>query len=82
MIARIAVIGQSGAISPELLDAAYRVGEAIARRGTLLLCGGRDGVIEAACRGAKAAGGTTVGILPGDNPALPTPTTTFRPPRA
>ena len=31
----------------------------------MLVCGGRGGVMEAACRGAKAAGGTTVGILPG-----------------
>ena len=29
------------------------------------MCGGLGGVMEAACRGAKAAGGTTVGILPG-----------------
>jgi uncharacterized protein (TIGR00725 family) len=31
----------------------------------VLVCGGLGGVMEAACRGAKAAGGTTVGILPG-----------------
>ncbi|MEA2428059.1 MAG: hypothetical protein QOF37_1687 [Thermoleophilaceae bacterium] len=31
----------------------------------MLVCGGLGGVMEAACRGAKAAGGTTVGILPG-----------------
>lgn len=30
-----------------------------------MVCGGRGGVMEAACRGAKAEGGTTVGILPG-----------------
>ena len=29
------------------------------------MCGGLGGVMEAACRGAKAEGGTTVGILPG-----------------
>ena len=39
--------------------------EEIARRGAVLVCGGRGGVMEAACRGAKAEGGTTVGILPG-----------------
>ena len=32
----------------------------------MLVCGGRGGVMEAACRGAKSGGGTTVGILPGD----------------
>jgi uncharacterized protein (TIGR00725 family) len=31
----------------------------------VLVCGGLGGVMEAACRGAKEAGGTTVGILPG-----------------
>jgi uncharacterized protein (TIGR00725 family) len=31
----------------------------------VLVCGGLGGVMEAACRGAKGAGGTTVGILPG-----------------
>src|SRR5205085_9317980 len=30
----------------------------------VLVCGGRGGVMEAACRGAQAAGGTTVGLLP------------------
>ena len=33
----------------------------------MLVCGGMGGVMEAACRGAKAAGGLTVGILPGPN---------------
>ena len=31
----------------------------------MLVCGGLGGVMEAACRGAKGGGGTTVGILPG-----------------
>ena len=46
---------------------AREVGEEVARRGALLVCGGRGGVMEAACQGAKAAGGTTVGILPGND---------------
>ena len=33
------------------------------------MCGGLGGVMEAACRGAKDAGGTTVGILPGSDRA-------------
>ena len=44
---------------------AEQVGRQLARRGAVLVCGGRGGVMEAACRGAKAEGGTTVGILPG-----------------
>ena len=41
------------------------MGRALAERGAVLVCGGRGGAMEAACRGAKSAGGTTVGILPG-----------------
>lgn len=32
-----------------------------------MVCGGLWGVMEAACKGAKLAGGTTIGILPGDD---------------
>jgi uncharacterized protein (TIGR00725 family) len=41
------------------------VGRLVAERGAVLVCGGLGGTMEAACRGAKQAGGTTVGILPG-----------------
>ena len=37
------------------------------------MCGGLGGVMEAACRGAKDAGGTTVGILPGTDRAAANP---------
>ena len=43
---------------------AYDVGKAIAERGAILLCGGLNGVMEFACKGAKEHGGTTVGIIP------------------
>ena len=61
---QIAVIGPGKATSQEC-EAAYATGRMIAGNGTLLVCGGHDGVMEAACRGAQEAGGTTVGILPG-----------------
>jgi uncharacterized protein (TIGR00725 family) len=60
----IAVIGGSKA-TPEEAAAAEAVGRALAEGGAVLVCGGRGGVMEAACRGAKAAGGLTIGILPG-----------------
>jgi uncharacterized protein (TIGR00725 family) len=41
----------------------------VAERGAVLVCGGLGGAMEAACRGARAAGGTTVGILPGSERA-------------
>jgi uncharacterized protein (TIGR00725 family) len=62
--ARIAVIGLDGRLSAEVEKMAERVGRDIAERGCILVCGGRGGVMEAACRGAKSAGGLTVGILP------------------
>jgi uncharacterized protein (TIGR00725 family) len=43
---------------------AYKVGKNVAREGAALVCGGLSGVMEAACRGAKEAGGLTIGILP------------------
>ena len=44
---------------------AEEVGRLLARRGAVVVCGGLGGVMEAACRGASRAGGTTVGVLPG-----------------
>jgi uncharacterized protein (TIGR00725 family) len=43
------------------------VGMGIAHLGLTLLCGGRQGVMEAACRGAARAGGLTIGLLPDDH---------------
>jgi uncharacterized protein (TIGR00725 family) len=62
----VAVIGGSEASASER-DAAEHIGRHIAEAGALLVCGGLGGVMEAACRGAKAEGGTTLGILPGRN---------------
>jgi uncharacterized protein (TIGR00725 family) len=44
----------------------YDVGRELAETGTILVCGGLGGMMEAAAKGAKDANGTTVGILPGD----------------
>jgi len=63
----IAVIG-AGECTPEVAQLAEEVGRRLAEKGAILICGGLGGVMEAACRGAKSAGGTTVGILPGTNP--------------
>lgn len=49
------------------------MGAALAHAGAILVCGGLGGVMEAACRGAKAAGGTTVGLLPGGDRAAANP---------
>src|SRR3990172_12726477 len=60
----IAVIGGEEAPA-EALAQAEAMGREIARRGCTLICGGRGGVMEAACRGAREAGGHTIGVLPG-----------------
>ena len=62
----IAVIGASQA-SPTELKMADEIGRLVAQKGITLVCGGMGGVMEAACRGASANGGLTIGILPGDN---------------
>ena len=63
---QIAVIGGSRCAAEDA-RLAEAVGRELARRGVILVCGGLSGAMEAACRGAKSAGGTTVGILPGDS---------------
>jgi uncharacterized protein (TIGR00725 family) len=68
----VAVIG-AAQCSPSDAAAAEAVGSALAEGGATLICGGRGGVMEAACRGAQRAGGLTVGILPGDDPDAANP---------
>ncbi len=69
---RIGVIGSSSC-PPQVQERAHAVGCLIARAGAILICGGRGGVMEAAARGAKEAGGMTIGILPGDTDAEANP---------
>jgi uncharacterized protein (TIGR00725 family) len=55
-----------GGASPSTVENARRLGELIAGMGWVLLNGGRNaGVMEASAKGAREAGGLTVGILPG-----------------
>ena len=62
----IAVIGGSQCSKKEA-QLGEEVGRELARRGAILVCGGLGGIMRAACKGASAAGGTTVGILPGES---------------
>jgi len=66
--ALIAVIG-AGECDERIYTQARQVGAGVARAGFGLICGGRLGVMEAACRGAREEGGLTIGILPGDDPS-------------
>ena len=65
----VAVVGAGEKVAAELLAVAEEVGAELARRGTVVVTGGLGGVMEAACRGARGAGGTTLGILPGSDRA-------------
>ncbi|MCG8604994.1 TIGR00725 family protein [bacterium] len=60
----IGVIG-GGSCTEEMQLLAEAVGRRIALSGSILICGGLDGVMLAACRGAKLEDGLTIGILPG-----------------
>lgn len=64
----ISVIG-SGTPDVRRDAAAERVGALLADAGATVVCGGLGGVMAAVCRGARRAGGATVGILPGTVPA-------------
>jgi uncharacterized protein (TIGR00725 family) len=46
---------------------AEEIGRLLAERGCTVVCGGGAEVMAAAARGAKSAGGTTIGILPGES---------------
>jgi len=62
----IGVMGSHNDESPAVMEDARRLGEAIARRGYVLLTGGGPGVMKAASEGAYTAGGLVIGILPND----------------
>jgi uncharacterized protein (TIGR00725 family) len=77
---RVGVIGGNRP-EPKWLETALEVGRLIAQGGAILVCGGLGGIMEAAARGAKKAGGTTIGILPGNslrdaNPSIDVPIAT------
>lgn len=63
---RIGVLGPHNVDSEEY-GLGIEVGSLIAEAGALLLCGGRDGMMAAVSEGAKSAGGTTIGVLPGND---------------
>lgn len=62
----MAVVG-SGTATGDLYEKAREVGKLVAERGGIIVCGGLSGVMEAAARGVKEAGGTSIGILPDED---------------
>jgi uncharacterized protein (TIGR00725 family) len=65
---QIAVVGPAEA-DTDLHEAAAGVGRALAEAGARVVCGGLGGVMEAAARGAREAGGDVIGVLPSADPA-------------
>jgi uncharacterized protein (TIGR00725 family) len=64
----VAVVGAADA-TPEELRLASEVGRLLAEDGAVMVCGGLGGVMDEAARACEEAGGTSVGILPGDDRA-------------
>ncbi len=68
---QILVIGNNeDSSNPELEKIAYDTGMEVAKSGSVLVTGGLGGVMRAACKGAKDAGGLTVGIIPQNDPSF------------
>lgn len=67
---QIGIIGSAGAFDQgdadeKMLVLAKRLGELLAQAGAVVVTGGKDGIMEAAAAGAKAAGGLNVGVVRG-----------------
>ena len=63
----IAVVGPGDTTDPVILAAAEQVGALLASAGHQVVTGGLGGVMAAASRGARAAGGSVVAMLPGED---------------
>ena len=68
----VGVIGPREAPQAQL-SAAEQVGGGLAKMGLVVICGGRQGIMEAACRGAEQAGGLSIGLLPEADPSFANP---------
>lgn len=68
----VGIIG-AGSCDSQTAALAEAVGSQLARQGVGIICGGLGGVMAAACRGAKAAEGMTIGVLPGVDAAAANP---------
>lgn len=72
----VAVIGPSDCTSAERADA-FKIGAMLAARGSVLICGGGSGVMEAASQGAHSENGVVIGVLPGNDHAAGNPYLTY-----
>ena len=73
----VAVVGPADGARPADLETAEQVGALLGRNGAVLLTGGHHGVMQAAARGCRDAGGTSIGLMPGHDRSEGTPEHTF-----
>ncbi|MBZ5738318.1 TIGR00725 family protein [Nocardioides mangrovi] len=73
----VAVVGPADLARPSDLAHAADVGRLLAEAGAVLLTGGHDGVMQAAARGSRDAGGVSIGLMPGTDRATGTPEHTY-----
>ena len=66
---QIGVIGSGEIITEQIFQITEEVGEELAKRNAILICGGKGGVMEAACKGCQKGSGISIGILPSINPS-------------
>ena len=62
----VSVIGAAESTAAQNANA-EEIGRLLAEQSIIVVCGGRSGVMQAVCRGARNAGGLTIGILPGSD---------------
>jgi uncharacterized protein (TIGR00725 family) len=62
----IAIVG-AGKCSKKLRDKAAAVARHVVKNGGVIVCGGMEGIMEGAARGAWEGGGVSIGILPTEN---------------
>ena len=72
----IAIVGPSNCSSTEKVDA-YNIGALLAASGSVVICGGGSGVMEAASKGAHEKNGVVIGILPGNDHTAGNPYLTY-----
>lgn len=63
----IGVMGSVAGFNEQGSDLSYRLGQAIAKKGCVIITGACPGLPHDAVRGAKSAGGLAVGVSPGHN---------------
>ena len=68
----IGVIGPRDASAAQL-KAAVTVGELLSECGFVVVCGGRQGVMQAVCEGVARNGGVSIGLLPETDPGQANP---------